>query len=234
MVRRGPSKPVTFSCARGWLWSTLGPRSIMLASEQVVHTCSRVVLAALRPAHSDDTRPATHVAWCRLLCGQVLISEETRMNTQAIPATPRPGLAPPRVWVCRQPATEAALYDLADLRALTWTQMSGGRRQVVADYFISAVVQCDGAIQGEVGHSGSHGHCPHQIRVVVVASHNDKAIMSGLRNQVGPKPRRVTNADLALACIVSAGPDGVGQSPLYRPSAGVVRTAGTPRRLTAW
>jgi len=139
------------------------------------------------------------------------------MDTQSIWLGPAPKVAPRRVWVCRQPATEAALYDMADLRALTWTQISGGRRQVMPGCFVSAIVPCDGAIEGEVGHAGSHGGpCPHMIRVAVVASHNDNAIMTFLRNEVGPKPVRVTNADRALACIASAGPDGINQSGLYR------------------
>ncbi len=119
------------------------------------------------------------------------------------------------VWVCRQPGTEAALYDLSSLSRLEWRLVSGGRGDVMADYFVSAVVPCDAAREGEVGHSGSHGPCPHEIRVVVVASHNEKSVMEALRKQVGPKPRRVTNAQRALATITAAGPEGICQSRLF-------------------
>ena len=54
--------------------------------------------------------------------------------------------------------------------------------------FIYGFVQCDEAIEGEVAHSGTHGPCPHSIKVCALKSDNDKAIYSILLKKAGPRP----------------------------------------------
>ena len=91
------------------------------------------------------------------------------------------------VWVRRQPSGTAARYPLDTLDRPHWSTVSGGRQQRAAGAFIHGYVDCDGALEGEVGHSGSHGPCPHRIKVCVVARDNDAEVMRHLKSTAGPK-----------------------------------------------
>ena len=72
----------------------------------------------------------------------------------------------------------AAKYVLSDFTGAHWSQEAGGRGGTQPGPFIFGYVQCDRAVEGEVGHSGSHGPCPHRIKVCVVAKDNTGAVMA--------------------------------------------------------
>ena len=113
------------------------------------------------------------------------------------------------VWVCRQPGGNAARYRLDDLDGVHWDTVSGGRRQPLPQPFVCGYVDCEDAVEGEVGHSGSHGRCPHRIKVCVVGKDNLPAVMSDLRASAGPKPRPHSAPERAYDALVAAGPDGL-------------------------
>lgn len=92
------------------------------------------------------------------------------------------------IWVRRQWDGTPAKYLWEDFRGAHWDQEAGGRGGRQPQLFIFGYVPCDRAIEGEIGHSGSHGACPHQIKVCVVAKDNTKSIMALLTTDVGPRP----------------------------------------------
>jgi len=94
------------------------------------------------------------------------------------------------VWVHRNwNNASGASYRLADLADPHWSSVSGGFRAPSPQPFIYGYVDCEGAIEGEVPHSGRHGPCPHRIKVCVVAKDNPAAVMAALREAAGPKPK---------------------------------------------
>ena len=114
------------------------------------------------------------------------------------------------MWLRRHPTDrEKAKYALSDLESPHWDVVSGGRQAPTPQPFVFGYVSCDGALEGEVAHSGSHGPCPHRIKVCVVAKDNSKAIFDSIRRQAGKKPRMSTNAMRALEAITAAGPAGI-------------------------
>ncbi len=74
-----------------------------------------------------------------------------------------------------------AVYGIGHLERLHWSEVSGGVSRRSPRAFVHAYVWCDGAIDGEVAHSGMHGPCPHRIKVCVVAKDNDRAVMEQLK-----------------------------------------------------
>jgi hypothetical protein len=88
---------------------------------------------------------------------------------------------------------------------------------VAPQYFIHGYVDCEGAVSGEVSHSGEHGPCPHSIKICVVAKDNDPAMMIRLVAITGPKPKRPAGPSKtrrALDAIGAAGSDGLTQAQL--------------------
>lgn len=93
------------------------------------------------------------------------------------------------VWVRRQWNGTSAKYLRADLTGVHWSQNAGGRGGRQPRQMIFGYVSCDGLVDGEIGHSGSHGPCPHSIKVCVVAKDNSSSTMALLRQQAGPPPQ---------------------------------------------
>ena len=113
------------------------------------------------------------------------------------------------LWVRRQQNGTVGKVRLDGFRDRHWSGIAGGRGRPTPGYFIFGYISCDAVLEGEVGHTGSHGPCPHRIKVCVTRKGNDPAIYDMLVAVVGPKPRFVTNAERALEAIAAAGPDGI-------------------------
>lgn len=81
-----------------------------------------------------------------------------------------------------------ASYHLCDIDGIHWDTVSGGFRAPTPQPFLHAYVNCQGMIDGQVSHSGSHGSCPHQIKVCIVKKDNDPALFEHLSSMAGVKP----------------------------------------------
>ena len=102
-----------------------------------------------------------------------------------------PAQPEPTVWVRRQwNDWRRALYRLADLEDVHWTDLSGGTRAPAPRYFLHGYVWCDGMLEGELAHSGMHGQCPHHVKVCVIKKDNQPATIRRLMEQAGPEPRQ--------------------------------------------
>jgi hypothetical protein len=62
---------------------------------------------------------------------------------------------------------QEATYAFDALQDPQWSQISGGIKRTFPREMICAYVACNEALAGEVAHSGSHGECPHWIKVCV-------------------------------------------------------------------
>jgi len=78
-----------------------------------------------------------------------------------------------------------ATYRLQDFESPHWDNTSGGVGAPAPRLFIHGYVWCDGAIDGEVAHSCSHGEGPHRIKVCVVKKDNTRAVIRELEKRVG-------------------------------------------------
>lgn len=69
--------------------------------------------------------------------------------------------------------------------------MSGGVRKRTPHPLLFGYVWCHQKIEGEVAHSGSHGPCPHNIRVCILKIDNDPEIFKMLEEDArSEKPVR--------------------------------------------
>lgn len=110
------------------------------------------------------------------------------------------------VWVRRQSNGSVAKYRREDFSGAHWSQTSGGRGETQSRLFIFGYVMCDSAIEGEVGHSGTHGPCPHRIKVCVVAKDNTEFTMALVHRMAGqPPPAADSAADRVLTALEDAG-----------------------------
>jgi hypothetical protein len=98
------------------------------------------------------------------------------------------------VWIRRQWNGTPAKYRRDDFQSPHWSQDSGGRGGRQPRCFIFGYVMCDGSLDGEIGHSGSHGPCPHRIKVCVVAKDNTTFTMTVLRQAAGTPPPAAATA----------------------------------------
>jgi hypothetical protein len=82
-----------------------------------------------------------------------------------------------------------AVYHLADLSEVHWAYYSGGVFAPAPWAFLAGYVSCEGAVSGEVRHSGEHGDgCPHSIQVCIVQRDNPPELVALLRAMAGSKP----------------------------------------------
>jgi hypothetical protein len=81
-----------------------------------------------------------------------------------------------------------AEVEFEKLEGLYWSTISGGVRAPAPQPFVHAYAWCND-IQGEFAHSGTHGECPHRIKVVLLKKDN-KAIWPSVLDAAGPKPAR--------------------------------------------
>ena len=94
------------------------------------------------------------------------------------------------VYVRRQPSDyRIAKYKLSDFKNPGWRYTSGGiQTTFMGTMSIYGKVWCNGAIEGEVAHSGVHGICPHEILVCVLKKDNPIKVYNRLKELVGPNP----------------------------------------------
>ena len=87
----------------------------------------------------------------------------------------------PVVYVRRRPADHmTASCRLSALWSIRWSDVSGGVARRTSRPAIFANVMCD-VLEGEIGHSGIHGPCPHEIKVCVPKACNDAAVYLSLK-----------------------------------------------------
>ena len=73
------------------------------------------------------------------------------------------------------------------LWAFDWRRTSGGVQAPAPFPFASAMVVCTD-VDGEIAHSGTHGPCPHDIRVCINKSDQDPAVWAKILQAAGPRP----------------------------------------------
>ncbi len=69
-----------------------------------------------------------------------------------------------------------AKVRLADFQSPHWDTMSGGVHAASPRPMVYGYIWCDQLLEGELGHSCTHGPAPHRIKVVVVKKDNSAAI----------------------------------------------------------
>lgn len=74
-----------------------------------------------------------------------------------------------------------------DLWNFRWDTVTGGVQHRTAYPVLFASIICD-AIEGEFGHSGAHGSCPHIIKVAIQKVDNPLKVYRQLAELAGPKP----------------------------------------------
>lgn len=77
--------------------------------------------------------------------------------------------------------------DFLCLSGFKWDYISGGVQSFAPQPFIHAYVWCD-AIEGDFSHSGIHGPCPHNIKVVIVKKDNTPEVWQKILKEAGPRP----------------------------------------------
>lgn len=90
---------------------------------------------------------------------------------------------------------QVASAPLDALSGFHWSSTGGGARYragapfggISPHPFLAAYMNCLAPGEGGVAHSGMHGDCPHQIKVVIVAKDNPASLMKLLRTRF-PKP----------------------------------------------
>ena len=138
----------------------------------------------------------------------------------------------PKVWVRRQwnDADRCAAYRLSDVDGWHFSSISGGVRVRANRAYLHAYVMCDQMIEGELGHSCSHGPAPHRIKVCIVQKGNEEAWPHVLRaaecdrieaviRQASYRRRRVSpRVDDVIDCIITQkfSRGGIGQKRVHQ------------------
>ena len=109
-------------------------------------------------------------------------------------------LKPEFVKVRRQPndSQKIATYAFDDVKDYRWDIISGGSRHYTPYSTLFAYVICTQMIDGEIGHSGIHGPCPHVIKVAITRKDNLDSY-DFLANLAGPKPANTNRKQLKKA-----------------------------------
>lgn len=93
------------------------------------------------------------------------------------------------VWIVRQKGDwKKGKVRLTDLRSVKWDRISGGARINAGMWGLYGYIYCNEIIEGEIGHSGIHGPCPHNIKIHIQECDNDKVIYDELVARAGEKP----------------------------------------------
>lgn len=107
-----------------------------------------------------------------------------RQRERGSAAAPPPGS---RVVVRRRPTDDdRAALDFNRLGSVRWSREFGGRGGTSEQLFIMATVRCTDVhdLRGSI-HAGSHGPCPHNIRVVILREDNAPATWDRLEGAAG-------------------------------------------------
>jgi hypothetical protein len=83
-----------------------------------------------------------------------------------------------------------ALYHVTDVSGFHWSDLSGGVCNRSPYPMLCGYVTCDAMLDGELAHSGSHGPCPHRVKVCITQVDNDRSTYRRLAAAAGPKPSR--------------------------------------------
>ena len=106
---------------------------------------------------------------------------------------------PEFIKVRRQPNDyRIATYAFEDVKNYRWDNITGGSKQHTANWALFAIVSCTQMIEGEVGHSGIHGPCPHDIKVAITRKDNP-ASYDFLASLAGQKPANTNRKQLKKA-----------------------------------
>ena len=81
-----------------------------------------------------------------------------------------------------------AEYRLESVTGIHWDRISGGVQTSAPQDLLHGYVSCDGMLQGELAHSGTHGPHPHRIKVCILKVDNSPAVFRHFEQQTGPKP----------------------------------------------
>ncbi len=85
---------------------------------------------------------------------------------------------------------QIARFRLALLANVHWDTVSGGVKAPTPQPFLHAYVPCDGALDGDLDHSCTHGPPPHEIKICIVKKDNDADVFRELLRKAGPKPAK--------------------------------------------
>lgn len=92
------------------------------------------------------------------------------------------------VWVVRHKGDykkgKVRVEDILDVR---WDRISGGVKKNDGMWGLYGYIYCNKIVEGEIGHSGIHGSCPHYIKVRIQKCDNDKSIYEELATRAGVK-----------------------------------------------
>ena len=83
---------------------------------------------------------------------------------------------------------------LSSIKNLHWNYLSGGYKKIAPQPFVHGYVYCD-EIEGEIGHSCSHGLPPHSIKVCIVKKDNSPEVWKKILDIVGEKPTNKTSKE---------------------------------------
>lgn len=92
-------------------------------------------------------------------------------------------------WVVRQMGDYLKGKVLADnIVNLKWDMVSGGTQKYTGIWGLYGYIYCNQIIEGEIGHSGIHGSCPHYIKIFIQKCDNEEEVYNALAKQAGKKP----------------------------------------------
>ena len=93
------------------------------------------------------------------------------------------------VWVVRHKGDfQKGKVKFSSLRGVRWDDLCGGIRREESTYDLYGYIFCNEVVEGVIGHSGIHGPCPHNIKVLIQKCDNDEEIYNQLAARAGKKP----------------------------------------------
>lgn len=93
------------------------------------------------------------------------------------------------VSVVRHPGDwKVGTVKASSITDLHWDNVSGGVHRKSGQYYLYGYIYCDEIIEGEVSYSCVHGTAPHNIKVCIQKSGNDKDVYKYLSSDAGEKP----------------------------------------------
>ena len=93
---------------------------------------------------------------------------------------------------------KSATVKINNLDGFHWDTTSGGARVYTGTYNLYAYMSCDKIEKGEIGHSGIHGPCPHNIKVYISKGSNEK-YFNYIARGAGEKPENPNKNALGTA-----------------------------------
>ncbi len=98
------------------------------------------------------------------------------------------------VWVVRHKGDwKKGKVKLSDVKNLRWDDISGGIRKYTGTCELYGYIWCNQIIEGEIGHSGIHGPCPHNIKVLIQKCDNDNGIYNDLAAEADKNSKKFSD-----------------------------------------